>query len=149
MEKVFDELEETSLKTGRRLAREELFKLVFESEIKNEDIKEIYALYLQRDNKPSLKEEELAFVKKYIYGIADSKATIKEKIEASMENWKIERIGLIEKSLLTISVYELLKENIATEISVNEAVELAKEYGDTKTYEFLNGVLAKIIKTIN
>lgn len=144
MNKDFEE-QENKAKRGRRLAREELFKIVFEAEILNKDIEEIYSSYLKREN--ILKNQnELIFLQTYIKGISDNIILIKDEIINNMENWELKRIGNVERSLLVISTYEILKENIATEIIVNEAVELAKEYGDIKTYEFINGVLAKIIK---
>lgn len=144
MDRDFEE-QESKIKKGRRLAREELFKIVFEAEILNKDIKDIYVLYSQRED--ALKtQSELEFLENYIAGISENIILIKDEIKNNMENWELKRIGNIERSLLIISTYEILKENIATEIIVNEAVELAKEYGDIKAYEFINGVLAKIIK---
>lgn len=135
-----------NVKVGRRLAREELFKLIFSTEILKEDLKLNFDAYLKREN--SLKsKKELEFLEKYVNGIAENITQIKDEIIKNMDNWNIERIGNIERSLLILATYEILKENIATEIVVNEVVELAKEYGDTKTFEFINGVLAKIIKS--
>ncbi|WP_022819748.1 transcription antitermination factor NusB [Fusobacterium russii] len=144
MEKDLEE-QENKAKKGRRLAREELFKIVFEAEILNKDIEEVYSLYSEREE--ALKDQNgLEFLQTYTAGISANIILIKDEIKNNMENWELKRIGNIERSLLIISTYEILKEKIATEIIVNEAVELAKEYGDIKTYEFINGVLAKIIK---
>lgn len=135
-------------KSGRRLAREELFKLVFEAEMLDLDIKDVYDNYLKREE--ALKDEKkLEFLKKYTNGISENITFIRDEIKKNMENWELKRVGNVERSLLVISTYEILKEDIATEIVVNEAVELAKEYGDIKAYEFINGVLAKIIKANN
>lgn len=144
MGKDFEE-QENKTKRGRRLTREELFKIVFEAEILNKDVKEIYSLYSKREDRLK-NQNEFIFLQTYIKGISDNIILIKDEIKNNMENWELERIGCVERSLLIISTYEILKENIAAEIVVNEAVELAKEYGDIKAYEFINGVLAKIIK---
>ena len=144
MNNDFEE-QEKKKKTGRRLAREELFKIVFEAEILNKEITEVYALYSSREEALKTKKE-LEFLEAYINGISKDIVLIKDEIKSNMENWELKRIGNVERSLLIISTYEILKENIATEIIVNEVVELAKEYGDIKAYEFINGVLAKIIK---
>ena len=58
---------------------------------------------------------------------------------------KLGRIGNVEKALLKCSVYEILFKDTPCEIVINEVVELAKVYGDEKTSEFINGVLAKIV----
>lgn len=78
-------------------------------------------------------------------GIAENNDKILKVIEEKITGWSFERIGNVEKALLKISVYEILCEDTPYEIVINEAVELAKIYGDEKTSEFLNGVLAKIV----
>lgn len=129
---------------SRRVAREELFKLVFESELKNENPKDVFENYLKRDE--ALKnEQEISFIKKYMEGISNHNEEILNTINNNMTGWSFERIGTVEKTLLKVTVYELLFEDTPHEIVVNEAVELAKMYGDEKTAEFINGVLAKII----
>ncbi|MDY4011921.1 MAG: transcription antitermination factor NusB [Fusobacterium gastrosuis] len=144
MDKDFEE-QNIKPKVGRRLTRDELFKIVFEAEILNKNIAESYAEYLRREEE--LKNtNEIQFIEKYIKGISDNIDLIKSEIKGNMENWELQRIGNVERALLIISTYEVLKEELATEIIVNEAVELAKEYGEVKSHEFINGVLAKIIK---
>lgn len=127
---------------SRRLAREELFKLVFEGEIKEENTNDILESYLKRDD--ILKNEnEIAFIKKYMNGIAENNDKILKIIEEKITGWSFERIGNVEKSLLKISVYEILCEDTPYEIVINEAVELAKIYGDEKTSEFINGAFER------
>lgn len=129
---------------SRRVAREELFKLIFESELKNENPKEVFDSYLKREEVLE-NENEISFIKKYMEGIANHNEEIVNTINNNMVGWSFERIGTVEKTLLKVTVYELLFEDTPHEIVVNEAVELAKIYGDEKTAEFVNGVLAKII----
>jgi N utilization substance protein B len=129
---------------SRRVAREELFKLVFESELKEESTKEVLENYLTRDEVLT-NENELTFIKKYMNGITENSDKIMDTINSNITGWSFERIGNVEKALLRCSVYELLCETTPYEIVVNEVVELAKMYGDEKTAEFVNGVLAKII----
>jgi N utilization substance protein B len=71
-----------------------------------------------------------------------------ELIEANMENWTFDRLGNVEKALLVFSVYELVNKKVGIEIAVNEAVELAKKYGDNKSFEFINGVLANVVRNV-
>ena len=129
---------------SRRVAREELFKLVFESELKEENTKEVLENYLKRDEVLT-NENKLTFIKKYMNGITENNEKIMETINNNIVGWSFERIGNVEKALLRCAVYELLCETTPYEIVVNEVVELAKIYGDEKTAEFVNGVLAKII----
>ena len=90
----------------------------------------------------------MKFLEKYMTGITDHNNEIMETINNSIVGWTFERIGAVEKSLLKSTVYELMFETTPYEIAINEAIELAKVYGDEKTAEFVNGVLAKVIKNI-
>ena len=61
-----------------------------------------------------------------------------------MTGWNTERIGKVELTILRLALYEIMEDdNISSAIAINEAVELAKRYGQEKSPEFINGVLAK------
>ena len=76
---------------SRRVAREELFKLVFESELKEESTKEVLDNYLKRDEVLT-NENELAFIKKYMNGIAENNDRILETINNNITGCSFERI---------------------------------------------------------
>lgn len=130
---------------SRRLAREELFKIVFEAEINNKDLDTVLNSYLERENEVELNEKGKEFLVEYAKGIIENQDKILAELNEKMEGWSFERVGNVEKALLKISVYEILFKDTPKEIVINEAVELAKKYGDTKTYEFVNGVLARLV----
>lgn len=130
---------------SRRQAREELFKIVFESEINNKDLNMVLNSYLERENEIKLHEQGEKFLNDYVKGIEEHQDEILKEISLKMEGWNYERIGNVEKALLKVAVYEILFTETPKEVIINEAVELAKKYGDIKTYEFVNGVLAKIV----
>ncbi len=95
----------------------------------------------------NLKEDELEFIKKYTKTIALHYNEIIDLIKINIDKWDLFRINAVERVLLIIATYEIMENNnINYKISINEAVKLAKKYGDIKSFEFLNGVLAKIIK---
>ncbi len=130
---------------SRRLAREELFKIVFEAEIKEGNLDTVLASYLERENEVELDEKSKEFLVKQAKGIIENNDKILEVINEKMEGWSFDRVGNVEKALLKCAVYEILFDETPKEIVINEAVELAKKYGDVKTFEFLNGVLARIV----
>jgi N utilization substance protein B len=132
---------------GRRLAREELFKLLFEAEINGASASEILKDYLDRED-VNLVEQQRKFIREYATEISTKKDELVELIEANMENWTFDRLGNVEKALLVFSVYELVNKKVGIEIAVNEAVELAKKYGDNKSFEFINGVLANVVRNV-
>ncbi|TDT67858.1 NusB antitermination factor [Hypnocyclicus thermotrophus] len=134
---------------SRRVAREEVFKILFESELSNTDLKDVLLSYLKREELENLREPQIKFIKEYITGIAENLEEINKVIDENMINWNIDRIGNVEKVLLRFGAFELLKKDTGKEIVVNEIIEIAKKYGNEKSHEFINGVLANIIKSIN
>ena len=61
-------------------------------------------------------------------------------------NWKIERISKIDLSLLELAIYEIKYKEVPYKVAINEAVELAKKYGEENSKTFVNGILASIVK---
>jgi len=86
------------------------------------------------------------FFKDLVFGTCERLPEIDRLIEEHLEHWKLERLPAVERNLLRMAVYEIVyREDIPAGVAVNEAVEVAKKYGDEKSGRFVNGVLAKII----
>ncbi|GLI55986.1 N utilization substance protein B [Propionigenium maris DSM 9537] len=130
---------------SRKIAREELFKILFEAELNDASIAEVSERVISR-GEVELSKNSKDFIEKYVKGIVEKKDEIEETLNSEMTNWSLDRIGNVERALLKFGTYELMFEDMGHEIVVNEIVELAKKYGDEKSHEFINGVLAKIIK---
>ena len=151
MNKNFEE-QEKKAKGGVRLAREEVFKIIFgveATESTSDELKQDFEIYLQNDEEfvATLNENQLEFIRDSINGIAKNYEDIKDIIKKNTKNWAYERIGIVERALLIVATYEILFKNTPIEVIANEIVELAKEYGNEKSYEFVNGVLANIEKS--
>lgn len=129
----------------RREAREELFKWIFQTEIQGNSMEKAFEYSSLREEIEKDEATKL-FLERYRKGLEEHGEKIEKKIQAAMTDWDFSRIGYVEKSLLKLAVYEMYFEDLPVEIIVNEAVEIAKIYGDVKTHEFINGVLAKVIK---
>ncbi len=129
---------------SRKVAREELFKLVFESELMETELTECYETFIKREA-TKLNDNDSEFIRGYVNGLSKNNIEILEILKRNMTGWNVERIGTVERAILKISCYEIVFERVPIEVSINEAVEIAKRYGDEKSYEFINGVLAKIV----
>ncbi len=80
-------------------------------------------------------------------GIQKNASEIEELIKANLkENWKIDRISKIDLSILKLAIYEIKYTQIPFKVAINEAVELAKKYGEDASKTFVNGILASIVK---
>ena len=72
---------------------------------------------------------------------------ITEKIEKNLKkDWKIERISKVDLAILKLAIYEIKFKDIPFKVVINEAVELAKKYGEDSSKNFVNGILASIVK---
>ena len=122
----------------RREIREQVFKMLFRVEFYNqEEMSEQIALC--EDDACSWKEKD----KTYIFEKVEK---ISEKLNEVSEGWKTGRMGKVDLTLIRLAVYEMLyEEDVPAKVAINEAVELAKQYGTDNSPSFVNGVLAKLV----
>ena len=131
----------------RREIREEIFKLLFEKELTDNNVEKRIEETI-KENKIK-KEEHIEFLTSYVNDVIANEDILVKKIKEILDGWTYERLGTLEKVLLKISFYEITIKKIGYEIAINEAVELAKKYSYDDTKEFLNGILAKLVKQNN
>ena len=86
------------------------------------------------------------FILKTLRGIVQQQPFIDEVLKKHAENWAFERIAKIDLAILRLAVYELKFDHTPTPVVINEAVELAKEYGSDDSKRFVNGMLDRIAK---
>jgi len=85
-----------------------------------------------------------SFYEKLVRGTAEHLTEIDSEITNKLENWTIDRLPKIERTVLRLAVYELLhNEEVPNRVIMNEAIELCKTFGDEKSGRFVNGVLSK------
>ena len=127
---------------NRHKLREETFCLLFLSEFHPRDeLGEQMRLFLEERDMG----DQGDYVSEKVADIMAHHDEIDERIESRAENWKLSRMGRVEQALIRLAVYEVLYEDLPVGIEVNEAVEIAKVYGEETTPGFINGVLAKVI----
>lgn len=131
---------------NRSRIREEAFKLIYSLEIqKKENIKEQLELYLEDNNLTD--ENVVEYINDAVFGIEKNKEEIEEEISKNLKSdWKLERISKIDLSILKLAIYEIKYKELPFKVVINEAVELAKKYGEDTSQKFVNGILASVIK---
>lgn len=91
-----------------------------------------------------MKEQENTFYESLVRGTTSNLEEIDEKIKGHLENWSLDRLPKIERTVLRLAVYELLfNDDVPDRVAINEAIELCKTFGDEKSGRFVNGVLSK------
>ncbi len=131
---------------NRSEMREQAFKIMYSLEIqKNENLEEQLGLYIESNE---IKDESaIEYIKDAVLGIEENKKEILANIEKNLkEDWKIERISKIDLVILKLAIYEIKYKEIPYKVVINEAVELAKKYGEDNSKNFVNGILASIVK---
>lgn len=133
----------------RSAIRELAFRLIYSLEIqKTENLEEQIELYLECNEVDE--EEAKEYIKDAIMGIKVHSEEIKSLIEKNLKaDWKIDRISKIDLSLLKLAIYEIKYKEIPYKVAINESLELAKKYGEDTSKNFINGILASVIKEIN
>ena len=103
--------------------------------------------YQIEENKEKIKkEDQIEFFEEYINGIIENEDILIQRIKDTLDGWTYERLGTLEKVLLKFSFYEIIIKKVGYEIAINEAIEIAKKYSYNDTKEFLNGILAKLVR---
>ncbi len=129
----------------RTQARECSLKILYQAEMTRRDLSmafDVFWVEIENQDK-NIKE----FTERIIQGIAGQFEAIDEKISYYATNWQLKRMAVIDRNVLRIGVYELLfASDIPPKVTINEAVELAKKYGDMESSKFVNGILDKIHK---
>lgn len=132
---------------NRRSLREQVFKLLFRAEFnKPEEMPEQERLFFESGDLVATPEDEAKIIdkcEKILVRIPELDAEISKKLEG----WKIERLGKVELTILRLAVYEILfDEAVPAGAAINEAVDLAKKFGQDNSGQFINGILAGFAK---
>lgn len=126
----------------RRQAREAVVKLLYALEITQATAEEMLATSWAVDIVPETVQD---FTMALVKGVMHHREDIDALIQTASLHWSIDRIGLVERSVLRSAIYELLyMADIPPKVTINEAIEIAKKYGAEEASVFVNGILDRI-----
>lgn len=128
----------------RRELREQIFYVLFRVEF--HDVEEMpEQLQMYEEMLVRCSEKDTNYIKDKVNDIVAHMEEIDSMINQVSEGWKTTRMGKVELSLIRLAVYEMkYDESVPVKVAINEAVELAKNYGTDGAPAFINGVLAKL-----
>ncbi|MBT6600068.1 MAG: transcription antitermination factor NusB [Nitrospina sp.] len=130
----------------RRSSRELALKFLYQFELNGGDLDEQIALFLER----SLSQDDVEiFMKDLVVSVVNKMKDIDEIIQKFSEHWILDRMTVIDRNILRMGTGELLL-NFSTppRVVINEAIDIAKKYGNEESPEFINGILDKIYKEV-
>lgn len=132
---------------NRRSLREQVFKLLFRVEFnEKEEMDEQCHLFLEHEDVEMSEKDEEHIVGKY-KAIHEKLEEIDVLINEKAKGWNTDRMGKVDLTIIRLAVYEMkYDDTIPDGVAINEAVELAKMYGQDESAGFVNGVLAKFVE---
>ena len=139
--------EKSSIRNMKRSAiREAAFKLIYSLEIQEtENLEEQIDLYLECEEITDKEAKE--YIVDAINGIKKIIDEINNLIEKNLKaDWTLERISKVDFSILKLAIYEIKYKELPYKVAINEALEISKKYGEESSKNFINGILASIVK---
>jgi len=135
---------------SRRKARILAFQALYAWDASGTPVKELLDFSWVDDDKRAVLDEELkAFARLLIAGAIENMKAVDEAITSHLQNWSFERLKKVDLAILRMGAYSLLfQTDIPAQITIDEAIEIAKEYGSEDSYRFINGVLDGIWKAM-
>lgn len=127
----------------RTYARSAVISLLYAYFCGNESIRN-FASDILKDRK--IKNAQADFALELFDGIINNIEDIDNLMAKNIKNWKLEKIGMIDKCILRLGIYELIYNKLQVAIVINEAIEVAKILGGDDTPKFVNGILDAISK---
>jgi len=130
----------------RRLSRELALKFLYQFELTGGELDEQIKLFLKQN---SSKDDVESFMRGLVFSLLDKVKEIDEVIQKYSDHWVLDRMTVIDRNILRMGVCELLFDfSTPPKVVINEAIDIAKKYGNEDSPEFINGVLDKVFKEI-
>jgi len=126
----------------RHTAREKALQALFQIDVGGIEPHEAVANVIEEETDP--------FMEMLVFGVVKYQKEIDDLLRQHLEKWTLERVANVDRSILRMAVFEMkYMDDIPLSVSMDEAIELAKVFGDEKSSRFINGVLAKIKETLS
>ncbi len=133
----------------RTRSREFALQILYEKDIAGAPTEDVIADFWNGSTEEEKNEPEIReYTEKLVRGVSEKSASIDATIERFAENWEIDRMACVDRNILRLATYEMIFiQEIPVKVAINEAVEIAKRYGEIDSSKFVNGILDRIAKT--
>jgi len=129
--------------TTRRRAREIVLQLLYEEDLHPEQNAKVADQFLTKrlhGNRPLVE-----FARKLFHNVVANRKELDKALSSKAANWSLRRMAAIDRNVLRLGAYEILMTDTPGRVVINEAVELAKRYGDRQSGQFVNGILDRVL----
>lgn len=129
---------------SRRELREQIFKLIFRVEFNDRDEMAQQERFFFEDDELEISQKDMEYISKKSSSIIEKLDEIDAMINKQAKGWTTARMGKVDLTILRLAVYEIMfDDDVPMGVAINEAVELAKRFGQEESFGFVNGILAK------
>jgi N utilization substance protein B len=130
--------------SSRHQARERALQILFQHDIHGKagvKLDEFWKEY-------TIADEAKVFAEQLVKGVLENKQELDALLGKYATNWKVSRMPIVDRNILRAGLYELLwMDDVPAKVTMDEAIELAKSFGDDEASKFVNGVLDKVLAT--
>ncbi len=129
--------------TTRRRAREIVLQLLYEEDLhpeQNAAVADQFLVKRLHGNRPLVE-----FARKLFHSVVANRRELDKALSSKAANWSLRRMAAIDRNVLRLGAYEILMTDTPGRVVINEAVELAKRYGDRQSGQFVNGILDRVL----
>lgn len=136
---------------NRHLSRSIVLQTLFEWDLNNMDKKGTLEVLNRNVEEFAPNKTDNPFIEKLLDGVLGKKPELDQVIEKAAPEWPIDRISPVDRNILRLGLYELLfadRKEVPAKVAINEAIELAKQFGGENSSRFVNGVLGAVYKEI-
>ena len=135
----------TSVTDRQRKGRAIALQTLFEVDCTGHDPRETFKRLSEGS---SLPDETVAFFQEVVSKVVENESSIDDMIRKFARAWPIEQIAIVDRNILRMGIYEILFGTVPAKVAINEAVELAKAFGNNSSPKFVNGVLGSVYNEI-
>lgn len=130
---------------SRKRARIGVMQALFSMDLNDDFSTDKLELFMENHE---FQGDEVDYIKRTVPDILDKLEVVDETIEKNLKGWTMARLAKVDRQILRIAVYEFLyKDDIPEEVSINEAVEIARLYSSNEAPKFINGILGTIYRS--
>jgi transcription antitermination protein NusB len=127
---------------SRRQARRAAFVLLYQLDVREGSLDELYAQY-SRDTREQIPE----YTREAVDGASGMLRILDRRLDSAIQGWSIDRLGAVERAILRLALWELTERpDVPAEVAIDEAVELAKRYASAEASGLINGVLGRVAR---
>ena len=127
----------------RRKSREYALQMLYQYDVSHQSAGLAEGFWADKE----VPENIMEFADGIVDGVIENLDMIDDKIRLSASNWSIDRMAVVDRNILRMSVFELFYiKDIPVKVTLNEAIEIAKRFGEEESCSFVNGILDRIVK---